>query len=143
MDELRMKYLNAQLEKQPKSEWPKIWWSLYDGIWLDELGVQEELAEDSNYVIQRIVDRIGLKACMRYLNTEFNGMTDQMFDDMWDSAHDTKNALCNKRSGNTEDCAKNCADNRHNPIMAALRSLFFSFAGSFLALAIFQLLKLL
>ena len=125
----------------PKKEWPKVFWEVSHERWPEELGDRPQWvgAEECDSIARMIQSSIGVKACMRYLNTEFGGMTDQMFDDMWDSA---QNALHNKCPGNSEDRAQDRTGHGHSPIVTALGSLFLGGIGGLLALIVYDLLKL-
>lgn len=96
-----------RLQELPRSELPKIWWSLFEDKWPEELGEKPAWVgyEDRMNLARWIQDRIGVKACYRYMNTEFNGMTDQMFDDYWDSCEELGQQRTNASQDSAEDRA--------------------------------------
>lgn len=99
-----------RLEELPLSELPKIFWSLLEDKWPEELGEKPAWVGDEERTIlaRWIQDRIGVKACYRYMCTAFNGMTDQMFDDYWDSCEELRqqrtNASQDRTNGNGNKC---------------------------------------
>ena len=141
-DEERTGAIAEILFHVPKKEWPKVFWEVSHDRWPEEFGDRPQWvgAEECDAIARMIQSSIGVKACMRYLNTEFGGMTDQMFDDMWDSA---QNALHKNGPGNSEDRAQDRACHGNSPIVTALGSLFIGGIGSLLALIVYDLLKLL
>ena len=92
-----------RLEELPLSELPKIFWSLLEDKWPEELGEKPAWVGDEERTIlaRWIQDRIGVKACYRYMCTAFNGMTDQMFDDYWDSCEELRQQRTNASQDRT------------------------------------------
>lgn len=86
-----------QLNGLPLSELPKIFWSLLEDKWPEELGEKPAWVgdEDRMNLARWIQNRIGVKACYRYMCTAFNGMTDQMFNDYWDSCEELRQQRTN------------------------------------------------
>lgn len=118
-DERKAELLET-LERLPKSTWPKIFWDFPDH-WPEELGDKPEDFYEAHYFIcERIEDRIGSKALMRYYNVSTGNMTDQMFDDYWESSKEKLNdKLHKKRSNDTGKGANNC----DCPVMPMLSTL--------------------
>lgn len=106
----------------PKSIWPKIYWDLCPNNWPKELGEKpENSAEESHYLAEEILKRIGEKSVMRYLNVSSGNMTDQLFDDFWDSSKDNaKYKLDSNCADNAKDSTDQSAYNGNRPIMTKL-----------------------
>lgn len=92
----------SRLSKIPKSEYPRLWNELNEGGWPEELG---EIPEGKPRIemdgipysifwdaMNSIECQVGRKACLRYSHKR-KGDTDQMFEDWWDSQHDTNELL--------------------------------------------------
>lgn len=105
-DERKVELLEA-LDRFPKSLWPKIFWSISPDSWPEELGEKtEDFWEEGNFICEFIHERIGSKAIMRYANVSSGNMTDQMFDDFWDSMKvNSEDDLHSQRSNNSDKCA--------------------------------------
>lgn len=132
-DERKVELLEA-LERLPKSLWPKIFWDFPDH-WPEELGDKPEDFYEAHYFIcQRIEDWIGSKALMRYYNVSSGNMTDQMFDDYWESS---KDQLHQKGSDDTDKSANNC----DCPIMTSLSTLIGTIFVVFLCTLLILLVK--
>lgn len=132
-DERKVELLEA-LERLPKSLWPKIFWDFPDR-WPEELGDKPEDFYEAHYFIcERIEDRIGSKALMRYYNVSSGNMTDQMFDDFWESS---KDQLHQKGSDDTDKSANNC----DCPIMTSLSTIIGALFVFFLCTLLILLVK--
>lgn len=77
-----------KLENVSHSEYPGIWYELNLGRWPSVLGeIPEGISTtggDLSDFMKMVEDLAGKKACLRYANKK-SGMSDQEFDDWWDS----------------------------------------------------------
>lgn len=127
----------------PKALWPEIWWDIVQSRWPNALG--EEPSNDwkdyRKQIIALIENTVGGKACDRYMNVHHGRMTDQMFDDLWDSRQQV--ILQQKCNQGTEYRTDDRADDRNKQIMTALISFFIGCLGGIFGFLLAQLFQLL
>ena len=140
--------LNAKLKEVPMEQWPRLWLDLNDRIWPKELGeapsgydTEERVHPVVRFYLDTIKLRCGIKACLRYAHKVDFGVTDQQFDDWWDSRQ--SEPLHEKRAECTEYCAKDGTKNCNQPIVTVLMAFLFGFFGCLSALLVKFLLQLL
>ena len=141
-------HLGAKLEQVPMAQWPRLWYELNYGRWPEELGDKPSGYDDAETVhsvvrfyMSDIEHSCGLKACLRYAHKVDDGVTDQQFDDWWDSRE--SEPLYEKRAECTEYCAKDGTENCNQPIVTVLKAFLFGFFGCLCALLVKFLLQLL
>ena len=85
--------LDGLLEQVPRAQWPRLWYELNLGRWPEELGEaprgydsRETVHPHVRYYMVSIDQACGRKACLRYAHKVDYGVTDQQFDDWWDSS---------------------------------------------------------
>ncbi len=140
--------LDERLERVPRAQWPRLWNALRIHQWPAELGEAPNGYDDAEtvhpvvrYYLEEIELRCGRKACLRYAHKVDFGVTDQEFDDWWDSR--LCEPLHKQGAKYAEDRAEDGAENRDKPIMAMLTAFLFGFFSCLCAQLILRLLHLL
>lgn len=95
-----------KLHRIPRSEWPRIYYSINEWNWPDELGTAPEgfakgkSFEEAKFIMEVIEIKCDKKAMARYEHIMLNGESEQYFEDWWDSKqqrelHETLYRFCN------------------------------------------------
>lgn len=119
-----MEDIDKRLDAIPLEELPRIYDEVNCWRWVAELGEQPDnhkehkTCPETAYLRQEIKFRCGNKAILRYIMTEKENYTPQMFEDWWDStfpfgeeSDEIRDRLreqdCSKQSCNGENYVKN------------------------------------
>ena len=143
MEDIEAITLEQKVHRLPYTELPAVWWATMECRWPEQLGeAPENLTEaDLGTIRETALRRIGDKACYRYMNVHHGFMTDQLFEDWWESQQqEMLRQQSKQRAKDRPDCG---TDRCNKPIMTALRAFLFGCLGGLLGRLLLELLKLL
>lgn len=140
--------LEQKVRRLSYTDLPAVWWATMENRWPEHLGeIPENLTNADLRTIQEIaIDTIGVKACYRYMNVHHGFMTDQMFNDWWDSFESRKYKFQHEMNpipqGLREQGSTQGREYGDSPIVTALLAFFFGGLGGVISRLLLDLLKL-